>query len=786
LIIPRKISTRGQLYRLLLVFTLSFAILIAALPAKAFPAESETEKAVRRYYQEALSSLAQGDSSAALSLLGKVLELDPKHWESWLERGRLHLAADELDAARDAFTRALFSKSPETRTMAHVGLGDIYRQMPKRNFDAVAEYQLAIRIDPACCEACYSLAQTGFALGETQDFRMAARALADLVCLDPDYKDTYVLWRDNLMDQTDQNLRLADRCLEKYISGRREKSAWWFDLAQVRYRLGEAERALEALDKLEKALPEHKPALRSLLRARCLLDLEDWTGFEYNYDLALKAAREKKDFSRLLIEAEPIFRPEEREKAGRLETAEEWEDFFRIFWKRRDPDPLTPTNERMIEHYRRLRQAEKLYTLLLPHNRFQDSRNYSRLVTLLNQPMPQQKPEPFIDIIPSEPLPYDYDPDLFRDRSPKLSLDQRGLLYLRHGPPDEVRVREDIGEGMGNSPPMIGRLKELFESNNPLEIWFYGSTFFVFDRPKGAGDYIYTPVAARGMGDINKAMETESYSDPLPLFRQDFYGADFQGPNGRIEVEFYQSVPVSAIKQTTPPGAAIAVYDNHWREIARDSTSSRKVFAGGDSLWIAANKVSVDPGRRIYAVRMDIPGCRAVKREVMELNPYRDDMLNLSGIILGSPPPAQGEDIYRRRGIEILPRPTLKFQANEIIAIYYEIYGLEKDPEGKRYFQEWVTVRLTGEKSAEETSLLNGIESLIKLGGKRAGSLTLTFEREPPGSSGTVVEHFTIDTSLLVPGRYRLNIEILDKSSGRKQQSGCFFELEEGGKEAIQ
>ena len=55
--------------------------------------------------------------------------------------------------------------------------------------------------------------------------------------------------------------------------------------------------------------------------------------------------------------AESIFNPTEAAKWDSLKTPEEKAAFFHKFWARRDPDPTTPHNERLITHYERLQKA---------------------------------------------------------------------------------------------------------------------------------------------------------------------------------------------------------------------------------------------------------------------------------------------------------------------------------------------------------------------------------------------------------------------------------------------
>ncbi len=61
-----------------------------------------------------------------------------------------------------------------------------------------------------------------------------------------------------------------------------------------------------------------------------------------------------------------IISSDERAVFDKLTTDEEREQFIEQFWYRRDPDPLTPTNEFKEEHYRRIAYANERFTSGVP------------------------------------------------------------------------------------------------------------------------------------------------------------------------------------------------------------------------------------------------------------------------------------------------------------------------------------------------------------------------------------------------------------------------------------
>ena len=677
----------------------------------------------------------EGHTDRALELLNRALEKNPGLARARLQRGRLYLELGLWNEAERDFNQAAFSADPLVKAEAHLGLGDLYTRLPFRKLKAAAEYRQALQADPESREALYSLARTGFALRETQGYRLAARALVKLICLDPGYRDAYRLWRDKILDQSADELRETDACLEDYLAAHPDTALWRFDLAGDCFRLGEIGQALERLKSLDSLSPEKKLTERRLLEARCLLTQSDTLGFELAYRQALEAAGRSDDFAEIELEAETIFTPEQSEVYGKLKSANDRSAFWRKFWLEKDPDPLTPHNERLVTHYLRLQEAQKYYRMQFPHSLFQSSRDYHRLVSPVS-------------------IASDYDPDLFFNRSRKLTLDQRGLFFIRHGAPD--------------------RRTHQVTWSDPMEVWYYGSVHFLFQKKFGAGDYIFMPTITRGSGDINKAMAGDSFNDPLPALELDFYSADFRGESDKILAEFYQSTAVEPGTQTRSLGAELGVFDTTWAGVARDSAQGERFVAGRDTLWIAANRLEIAPGKYKFVLRLDVPDRRAVERGELELRPFRENKLDLSGIVLGSLT-AGGVNSPFQKNTALLPRPSLQFLSGESIAVYLEIYGLSLRVNELRSFRERVTVSRTAEAGS---SFWKSLGRLFGAGGKTGKtSLTLTFDRGPESVQGTVPENFTIDTANLEPGPYRVLIEVRDNLNGLRRERTLEVEI---------
>ena len=191
----------------ILTIRLSLPVILAFWLTAGFEPLWGADQTAGAYYRQAQDRVNEGDTTGAIQLLDRALEVDSKHGLSLLARGRLYLGQENSSQAHSDFTTACWNKDPAIKARAHIGLGDIFRRMSMRNWQAVEEYRMAISADPSCREAYYAIAETGFELRETSGYRLASEALARLICLDSDYRDAYDLWREKIRDLPPEDLR---------------------------------------------------------------------------------------------------------------------------------------------------------------------------------------------------------------------------------------------------------------------------------------------------------------------------------------------------------------------------------------------------------------------------------------------------------------------------------------------------------------------------------------------------------------------------------------------------
>ena len=660
------------------------------------------------------------------------------------------LEAGELSAARQKYQAATVSSDRNTRLAGLIGLGRVFRQIPGRRMQSLNQLRQAQKMEPGNPDILYEIALTGLELDQNSGISIADDALTEIICQDPDYRDAYALWHDRIKGRSMGNMERVAECLPPHFGRKPALEPLWLDIAYDWFSIFRTDQCLAALDSLLSVAPEFMPQERLLLRARCLLAMDDERAFEDYYNLALSAAENQADFGRLITEAELIFTPKEDSLLGSLKTAEQVSAFFRMFWRNKDPDPTTPVNERLIEHYHRLRYAELHYRMLVPDGYINNSENYLRMMSRTTE-----FPNKIEDAV------YEYDPArVFGRYGARMQLDHRGLLYVRHGAPDGMEriYIKDRRDGFVENLGKGGKYLDIPNS----DLWRYGNHTMIFKSGLGTGGYVYFPSKLSTTADIERAMQTQTYNDPLPEVPPDYYSATFMNGDGDMELEFYQSVPVRESKVTEPPEARMVLYDTSLNELARDSRTTVSTVSLEDSIWLAVTSVPVEDLNYAFALSMDLPEVRTAVKKTSRLESIDKTNLATSDILLGVG--ATGEPgAYRRGGVELMPRPSLEFSIDEMMEALMEIYRLSPGSDGSLRYQVRATIKLIEQDRSKIGKLL---EKFRLMGQERGVELTMQFERAPKKVGPVVVESFSIDTRELIPGEYKLVVVIEDGNGG--------------------
>ena len=559
---------------------------------------------------------------------------------------------------------------------------------------------------PGDPEPWYWKMRVGKFLGSADGESLMRSGIRGVLERDPSHRDVWTYWNDVYHDAG--HLRTVAEILAEHAGN---------PLADLRRAilLTEAEEYASADTVLNRLVAEGRDdGTVWAVRAQSALEAGDTTnGLEY-YDKAL--SRAATDTLQILWQQVAPIAWEEEDSLWAITPAEDREAFLRGMWARREPDITTRYNERIVEHFERLRHARENYRLLHPLSRFHYSPERRAYIGLGQE---RWVTEEAIRLGPRAGRSFLEDDLQLRNfgvgllsvpepdsitRYRKFGMDGRGLIYLRFGEPDR-------------------RLT----SNRGVEAWDYkfgdGYARITIARATTVrgGDMILFPT---NRGELYNTVNMLS-SDRTSLDADLVIEAWVAFFRGALEGE--QLVYVGVNGDTS----GVAVWDDQWVEVQRVRGSPPHVL----------------PLRRgYYALGVD-------RREGDKLGRLRTEVnvptlwrgsLALSSLLIG----ISEDSAYGRNDVARTMPANRQYPAGTPLALYTEIYGLSANEDGMSYY---------GVTYAFEPD--------------RGGRLfSLSFDRVIQASE-IVPERVTVQPDELPPGRYRVRLTIEDQVRRRFLES---------------
>ncbi len=472
---------------------------------------------------------------------------------------------------------------------------------------------------------------------------------------------------------------------------------------------GQWESALRELERLRERWPDEPwlDALAGACLARPGTYPEAAEAFERAF--ARLTPAERVPFESLRLVANPydlerfeILAPDERE------------DFLRIFWRSKDPMPVTRVNERQVEHWRRVVMADLLYA----HRRL-GVRGWDTA---------------------------------------------RGEMYIRYGPPIYTEYTE--GHAALISAPGWYHIYEV--NGEELEVTFYDTAL---------SGLFYLPFTALPTpADLAAYTEPEGYAHDFGgrWIAPAMQVAGFAGAGSRTRAEVYLAVAVDSLAAYAGSSleAGTVVFDREWNEVARreETLDLDALPTAGEAGRALVHEVNLElaPGDYIVSSQLEGDGGAVVgtlTRPVV-LDRFDPGRLELSvpelAFAVRSDP---GPEPFRKGGLSVVPNPTGEVQGSELLVLYFEIYNLETAGATE-------TAGAAGGRGRYEvrTRIAPADRAGRSLFGRMADAFRTrtfvesSFQEESPGP--TARRHLTIDVSALPPDRYRLDLEVTDLESG--------------------
>ena len=592
-------------------------------------------------------------------------------------------------------------------------------------YAALEAFRAAARLVPTDPEPLYWQMKVGFYLGSDEGDVLAREAILKILALTPDYEDVWD--RFETVYHNPKIWRRADQALARHPT----------DVVALERR-AELAIALEQPLRADSLLVNVPPSVPVYLaRAEANFDAgRDSTGYAW-YDSAMAYADLDStgamwDAVWMIATPEEIRRQDATAPGGRR-------PFFQRFWAIRDPNLLTAGNERIAEHFRRFVYARRYFRLLHPLNLYHRSARYRALIAATQKDYLEARGNLEADPYPGAEL----DRALAASRqlpdvpageatSPALAgVDARGLIFMRHGPPD-VLLR-------GYLDP----LRTFGSPDSPLDAegWLYytaqGTLSIGFRRGTGSliatlpgGDFIFLPANRRQAASTRIALETDRSTLPAPLEAR-AWSAFFKNAETDFTDAYYQAEGDSA---------AVVLWD------ANDSPV-RARGAGGRLL-----QVTVPPGG--YRMGLDVVAGGILGRSRGEVTIPRFSGVNLGLSSLVLAPAASLLD--REEALRGMPA-DLVYRAGAPLAAYLEVYGLSADPSGRSQYRvryEFAPVR------SLPARLLTHWRPVV-------------FEFDRGAFATPALEQLVIEADRVPPGRYRVTVVVTDLQRNVKSTSAA-------------
>ena len=703
------------------------------------------------------ASLADQRPDEAVRALRRVVDDRDASGDDYALLGHALLAAGEVKDAERAFRKA---RGKGAKAAGHNGIGLVHlRRGDGRR--ARTSFRQAIKEDPGFVDAHYNLGIVSEA-SRRSDALKAFRAALDL---DDAYRDAHFRVGRLLEEARDTT---------EAIAAYRSQGAADQGHGEARYRLarlllarGEEDRARELFEKVRDADGDTAPSAHLELALIQQKD-RDFERAQASFEAYIGSLpdREQALYRDLSLVAD-------KAELALYETAPEdqKEALIRRFWIQLDPAPLSPANERLIEHYRRVTYAREHYG------------------------------------------------------TGEFPWDDRGEVFVRLGAADHVSRSDDIQAELDRD---IQDARTNFMSrfriglrvdpglpifpvapNDRWEYWVFqdvdGGTEITFVAKYGRKRYKYAPMPenipmrltsellqlqGRVLMDRIVARQPSLYEPDFADLPIDFYyyPADYRGKGDRTRLEVYYGLPASEVSRLNVDigtdllvlGRGMVLFDSLWNEahrvqdqIAFTVPTDQDIQKGAFIPGVLPVDLAPGPYRLAFQIRDLTSGKSQVYRRDIEIEDYgQTEALQISDIELAfSISDAQGEGPFVKEGLEVIPMSSRAFRRDQHAFVYFEIYNLTRDEFGQTRYRVEYTIRTYQERSVP-ARILHGLGRLLRVAEK---DQVVEIAYDQTGAEADEVTHVELDLKQTEPGRQRVTVTVSDLLAEREVTKDITF-----------
>jgi GWxTD domain-containing protein len=688
-------------------------------------------------------------------------------------RGYLLLEAGRSLEAELSFIEAL--KIDERCPEAHNGKGLSYLPQKHRLTEALYHFRDAIALDDKYAAALYDLAMCHLAMGSIDlDHRFGM-----VVDRFPDHHDAHYK-----LGVAYENLYFYKKSAGAYsnqLVAHPDHTVAKARLARVNLEMSWTTKRFNDIPEIESFVG--KDPLRYLpLLAETHMAKRNYegAGLAYNryFRLLRGDVREIFEDITLLVSTEESARLKSADPKMRLQART-------VFWMMQDPTPTTPTNERRLEHYRRVNYAISNFGL---GEKPWDKRG--EVYIQLGHPDHRSW---------SGNIVFETDPAVMKvkNRLNNRTFQVRGEIMpgdLRSGGEGLFSSRE-MGDIRGLPVFPVPRTGAAFRGgasvNANWESWIYaragggieltfidyrGEDRFDFARvPEGSPSvHIWRSLApetvfARATSTSPDHYEFDYGGAPL-TFHLDH--ATFRGEQDSTTLELYLGVPSDELGLEMRGDDVygqydrqLAIYDGSGRVVYRDSTRVNlpvpRTAVDDSGLLVSQIRTELTPGTYIVGARVRDPGTgkTQVGRERIDVSYYAESILTLSDLEVARTLSSEtGTSAASKKGdLNVLPHPSRTFKQGNPVYLYYEVYNLLRDQNGETRYR--VDYRIRGGRPEGARRLVGRIARFL---GEKSEKEEARISYEYEGIEASEPLYIELDLEKSVEGDIQVGVTVTD------------------------
>ena len=446
-------------------------------------------------------------------------------------------------------------------------------------------------------------------------------------------------------------------------------------------------------------------------------------------------------------------------------------DFFKRMWAKRDPMPASTSNIRILNHLSRYIYAEKYF-------------RYDGFRLWANNP---------------DKLAYLSFPRVF---SLNHKYNDKGLVYLRHGEPDDKAFT--VAPGLPDNESWI------YRRSGPIDKKLIYH-FFIDENASGNNWRLVAVFPDDDPDLLNKLIESRMELDPIfsRMYNQDererqmqwqrfrfemseqskesalvglntdrhrweeeiipvympFYVSTFRGRGQDTRYEIYYGLRRQDLHDEDGSfdydvNLGFAVFDSRWSQVDRTnlSVAAREIVACSDSIgiWPGQFVFEAPPDRYNFSLFVRVPERKILGGYKFKYGPvsYSRDDVDMSSVELAmAVSPETQEGPFSKNGLEILPVPDRSFRREKPIYVYFEIYNLPI--RGKRRVDYTIEYKV----KLLERYRSNVFTKLWGLVSDKKPETSNTIERFATQEQS--IEYLALDMSRYPRGKYDLEISLI-------------------------